>query len=437
MYNVSSHSTINCTLSFSQQFIPCFNAAIEKLSLPERNGSNISLSKVRYKTTTSVFTPPPPSDRRFYFEKPNGQTRLMSSLPVSFDNDPPMPLSGHILNRSNTFDSGPEQEDDIRNLPGRRSLFPFDLPHEFPLTKTVSTSTDLDNNSDSELNYCGIFTKHVNKSTTTTIHSSSVGTTTKGILKGHVKTKNDCQGKRTILRRSKEDLFNEFCKKTGRFIKPRNIYYIDDGDEDQTLSNKQHNIMMGNPRELQYRDGSMLSSQPNLHQIGRSKTYQSEFPEPLYINDHFDPPTDSSSRMLYQSQTLPRNFMKGSSQSQLYIPAQRQFLNHNGLGNGFVNRSFDNILGAQGNWPKCIPTSPSPSLYSSRSFYAQRLNGQPPRINAYSSRDSLGKAKRQELSGFDLDKIEKDCRISHASLFQGHYNGLGITTTDYSKSTAV
>lgn len=73
-----------------------------------------------------------------------------------------------------------------------------------------------------------------------------------------------------------------------------------------------------------------------------------------------------------------------------------------------------------------------------------------------SSRESLGKVGGQEFRGcggggggaFDLDKIEQECRMSHASLFQGH-NGVGGGgggggatggvgfMSDYSKSTAV
>lgn len=408
------------------------SAAVGRI-LSEKDACNGSFLKARDATSaTTIFTPPFASDRRFYFEKQNGPPRLINSQTMSFESGT---REGPILSRSNTFDFRPQATEEIQHAPAKRSLFPFDLPHEFPLTRTVSTSTDLDNTSDSELNYCGIFMKHVNKSTTTTVHSSSsVGTTTtKGILKGQVKTKGNCQGKRNVLRRSKEDLFNEFCKKTGRFIKPRNIYYIDDeGAEERALPKEDQHTMVLSPRELHYRDEPLLTSQPNLNQIGRSKSFQADYPEPLYVN-HFE--RRRSPMMMYQSQTLPRNFLKGSSQSNLNIPAPRQFAQH-GLGNGHVNRSFDNILGSQGNWPKCIPTSPSPSLYSSRSCYnQQRCLLQPHRGNAYSSRDSLVRV-RQEMSGFDLDKIEKDCRISHASLFQGHHNELQLAT-DYSKSTAV
>lgn len=375
-----------------------------------------------------------------------------------------------------------------------RTMFPFDLPQEFPLTRTVSTSTDMNQTSDSELNYCGIFMKHVvNKSTSSSSTAANTGsrrisTTTKGILKGQVvggsssgkatedmpinqqnkkaATAGTAKQKRVALGRSKEDLFNEFCKKTGRLIKPKNIYYIDDrhrdhghqDEEEEELQRLKDHIVVVNPREYQTR-----LSQQSLNQMRRSKSFQADLSQdhqPLYYS-HFDRRAVSPRNlMMYQSQTLPRNFMK-ASQSQLQIPhISRQCV----PGNGYVNhRSFDNFLNVmhtvesryypqqhhlhplhqqqqQHNWPKCIPTSPS--AFASRQSYG---SGPPNRMgNMYqsASRESLGKVNvgGHEFGGggggaFDLDKIEQECRMSHASLFQGH-NGVGFMT-DYSKSTAV
>lgn len=370
---------------------------------------------------------------------------------------------------------------------GKRSLFPFDLPQEFPLTRTVSTSTDLNNNSDSELNYCGIFMKHVNKTSTNRVSSNTSSTTTttmtKGILKGGASkgnvasTTTTTTKRKPLLRRSKEDLFNEFCKKTGRLIKPKNIYYIDSREGEDEEEEQEHlrgetgseklqvatkeRIVLVNPREL---NNFRNSPQQNFHQMRRSKSFQAadDFQEPLYYSqfDRQHPLLQQSSprnMMMYQSQTLPRNFMKGgiSSQSQLHIPhnnISRQFV----TSNGFVNRSFDNFLSVPGaqsaeqhtyhphnpqqhprhhpNWPKCIPSSPS--AFSGRMFYQAAGGGRCGAGGPYNSlsRESVLKAATgNEFGSFDLDRIEKDCRISHASLFQGH-NGY---TSDYSKSTAV
>lgn len=366
-----------------------------------------------------------------------------------------------------------------------RTLFPFDLPQEFPLTRTVSTSTDLNQNSDSELNYCGILLKHVNKSTTTAAgtgggggitSSAAAKTATKGILKGQVggcggsgggtsskgndavDAANQKQKKKAAPLRRSEELFNEFCKKTGRFIRPKNIYYIDNRDEEEEEERE------GQGHGGNEDDDAMLHtrlSQQSLNQIRRSKSFHED--QPLYYS-HFDRERtmglSSSPRnvLMYQSQTLPRNFMKGS-QSQLHIPhISRQF-----VGGPCLNRSFDNFLTVsspfhhqhhhqqmhpqqtQGlihpqqlqqqhhNWPKCIPTSP-------RAFYPGS-NNRIGNLYASASRESLGKigggGGGQEFNGvgaaFDLDQIEKECRMSHASLFQAH-NGF---SGDYSKSTAV
>lgn len=489
------------------QTVPCFNvtssASVGKMRsakdlqdvsfidhlIPKYSSNKFS----RATTHNGIFPQPPMNGRRFFFAKSNGhpmqsqeeeedeQQRYQNTNQFkrdqfgSSDNNlnSETATNSTITAAAPFIDTTASDEEEIR---GKRSLFPFDLPQEFPLTRTVSTSTDLNNNSDSELNYCGIFMKHVNK--TNRVSSTTTTTTmTKGILKGtssNAATTTTTKRK-PLLRRSKEDLFNEFCKKTGRLIKPKNIYYIDsrgeDEDDEQTEQQvretekelqvlAKERIVVVNPREMHFRNSN--SPQQNFHQMRRSKSFQAadDFQEPLYYSQFTDRQhpllqQQSSSpsprnMMMYQSQTLPRNFMKGgiSSQSQLHIPhISRQFA----TSNAFVNRSFDNFLGVpsyhpnnpqhhhhprhQPNWPKCIPSSPS--AFSGRLFYqaggGRGGAGNGMTYNSLSRESVLKAATGNEFGSFDLDRIEKDCRISHASLFQGH-NGY---TSDYSKSTAV
>lgn len=370
-----------------------------------------------------------------------------------------------VVNRAATAaEADATTGDDLSNEeapPSKRGLLPFDLPQEFPLTRTVSTSTDLNQNSDSELNYCGIFT-------------------TRGILKGQSASgggskndvvavnpnKNPQQKKKSSvpLRRSTEELFNEFCKKTGRLIRPKNIYYIDNRHEEEEPDDETE--VNGRGTEIQ-KVGHVQenAAEMRMAQIRRSKSFQSaEFLDqpPMYYS-HFDRRRPSPRHMMmYQSQTLPRNFRKTPSQTQVQIPHMTgQFCG----GNGFVNRSFDNFLSVHmepsafypmhplahpaaqqqqqqhhHNWPKCIPSSP-------RVFYP--VNGQQQTQQQHRSRHGIyGSTSRESLnrqefnncgngggSAFDLDEMEKECRRSHKNLFQGHSNGFILG--EYSKSTAV
>lgn len=484
--------------SFIDHLIPTKQAP---LSSSSRHNPQNHLYKLNGTSSQNGIFPPTTSDRRFYFAKSNGggpPTQHQLSVDKADELQNQQQHANQLLNDNNANTTA-NSESAFRNPPplnkgpalsGTRNnstdapstLFPFDLPQEFPLTRTVSTSTDLNQNSDSELNYCGIFLKHVNRSSSTTTSAGGVkvrtgGTATaaatKGILKGYVGgsskgndvvvAANQKQKKKAtpppLLRRSKEELFNEFCRKTGRLIRPKNIYYIDDRDDEADEDDH-----VGRDDELQvpalnsHHLHATRLSQQSLNQMRRSKSFHDDLqdPTPSLYYSQFDRRRASSPRntMMYQSQTLPRNFMKGSagsggSQSQLHIPhISRQFVN----GNGYVNRSFDNFLAVHTetpsafyqlhqphqqhshNWPKCIPTSP-------RAFYpGNRMGSALYAGGGASSRESLGKVGGADDGGggggsgaFDLDKIEKECRMSHASLFQVQ-NGFG---GDYSKSTAV
>lgn len=134
-----------------------------------------------------------------------------------------------------------------------------------------------------------------------------------------------------------------------------------------------------------------------------------------------------------------------------------------------MNRSFDNFLsipmnyGGEGgvyqphayqlhqlqqhqhNWPKCIPTSPfHPRVNRTGNFYTSASRES---LNSSSGLGKLGSllngtggggAGGGVNGGFDLDQLEKECRMSHASLFQnGPYQTTSGLMSEYSKSTAV
>lgn len=126
--------------------------------------------------------------------------------------------------------------------PAPSASYPFDLPNEFPLTRSVSTTTDIFSNCGSAGGFTTTnsnshkslrtFTPQLNKrnrqmdcqlqnrnyksisrdGSHDSLNSGGI-TMTKGIL--------------TNREKSKDELFMEFCKKAGQRPKPKDIYFID------------------------------------------------------------------------------------------------------------------------------------------------------------------------------------------------------------------
>ncbi|KAH8414796.1 hypothetical protein KR215_004888, partial [Drosophila sulfurigaster] len=107
-------------------------------------------------------------------------------------------------------------------LPAPPATF-ADLPQEFPLTRSVSTATDIFNPS------AQLQRKQQRNMATNTQH----------LPRNHGEEHDDedddmtearlCGLKRG-LRKTKDELFNEFCKRAGMRAKPKNIYYIPSED---------------------------------------------------------------------------------------------------------------------------------------------------------------------------------------------------------------
>lgn len=137
--------------------------------------------------------------------------------------------------------------------PAPSTLFPNDLSHEFPLTRSVSTTTDIFSNCsggfesentnphksllmytpqlnkramDRQQQECSM--QKINyKSISRDVSHDSLNDTTaiknRGIL--------------TNREKSKDELFMEFCRKAGQRPKPKEIYYIDTYDDGPTEKN--------------------------------------------------------------------------------------------------------------------------------------------------------------------------------------------------------
>lgn len=246
--------------------------------------------------------------------------------------------------------------------PAPNTIFPFDLPHEFPLTRSVSTTTDIFSNCSgatglnaSQRSFKAL-TPQPNKRTTVTLHASNftngdfngidhkqsmstapsrdslndIFSTTKGILSSN-----------TVRRyKSKDELFNEFCKKAGQRPKPKDIYYIEQSSyEDAAPENVFVVDNYATLRKNRRNSASNISKVSNLSASNQSlKDGMNNFSNArksmpmknIFLTDNFGGSTEtgaiflnncvnnylSQSRSnsrdsnLYQSRTLPRDFLK-------------------------------------------------------------------------------------------------------------------------------
>lgn len=308
-------------------------------------------------------------------------------------------------------------------------LSPFDYPTKVaqPLTRSVSTATDIYSDDgikspkmkksfskENLENFCGILTKNEDK--------------------------------------SKEKLFGEFCKKAGPRCKPKNIYYIEDNTKEQ--ENNVYIVDAYNNRDSFYRPASTnirrsrnFDSNKSLNDFNRNypKTtidMSGSCDRHLWDN-HLDDYLTGSNRNLYQSRTLPRNFHKKSvnfldqnsmgerrvSANGLYIPSrddqhfQRKSYDELNL-NYHQNHDFQSDKNLAVKWPSVIARSPS--NYSIRSQHGFDDNFQ----SIHNEINQDIESNSDECDTFDLDKIEKERRQSHASLFD-------MRSFDYTRSTAV
>lgn len=450
--------------------------------------------------------------------------------------------------------------------PAPRTLFSFDLPHEFPLTRSVSTTTDIfsncsggfGGNSASQRSFKTL-TPQPNKRTTVTLHTSSFGDTndddnrsiSKSLSRDSLNdmyfnntNNNGNQTKGILLKRnkSKDELFNEFCKKAGQRPKPKDIYYIEQSSYDDQIpdsifvvenyatirKNRRHST--SNIRKISNLSASNQSLKDSNLSNGRktipmknifdANTFggSTETGATFLSNNHIDNNnyfsqnrSNSRDSNLYQSRTLPRDFLKQSgdfsfdddplagrrvSVNGLYTPydnniamnvpiaAPKQFSSNDDDNENFYNKNVhplntqnnqqrdiyngpDDMLTVQ--WPNAIPGSPStfsnrsqfqgnfnqiysPCIQSNMqrrsSFYSQHyphpLRKQQA-INSISNGGSTSdnedvtntnnssytngrtddadggsasSGNSDEFGMFDLDRMEKERRKSHASLFE-------------------
>ncbi|KAH8273386.1 hypothetical protein KR018_006520, partial [Drosophila ironensis] len=152
-------------------------------------------------------------DRRFYFEKPAVSKCNLHSRSFA-----------KSLNELCTDSSGiqaglPAPPPPLTSvLPPAPALF-ADLPQEFPLTRSVSTTTDIYTAPSAAAQpQAGQIKRKQQR---------NMATNTSGSQLDDPQTK--LCGLKRGLRKTKDELFQEFCRRAGMRSKPKNIYYISGG----------------------------------------------------------------------------------------------------------------------------------------------------------------------------------------------------------------
>lgn len=363
-------------------------------------------------------------------------------------------------------------------------MSPFDLPQEFPLTKSVSTTTEIFSHSNKQLSTQS--TQHLNNNgcSTDNIKSnqgsdlninmcglkaakSMLGTTNLG--GSNINRSNSGNSNRRA--KSKDELFSEFCERAGHRPKPKDIYFIED------IADDNQNIFVVDRYDKSRRNSCALSNIQNSNLCHSNTSLNKSYPKSLFdldqcdrtflnnrINNHYFEQNNSRDRYLYNSRTLPRDFLKRNveffddapplmerriSASGVYASSTINKDSY-GFGDDYYKKSYDAI--ASGNfrqrdaysgddtisvhWPNAIPASPS-SFSTKSQFRIRSGNSNQQQHSQQNQRESLHNKHNLQIQNpynqlqepmspndsddfdtFDLDKMENERRKSHASLFE-------------------
>lgn len=428
------------------------------------------------------------------------------------------------------------------------TIFPFDLPHEFPLTRSVSTTTDIFSNCSGGFGASGFTSSIINANSnksfrtftpqlhkrTNTDSNFSIENNFRSISRGNSRDSlNETNGNgngatRGILtkrQKSKDELFNEFCKKAGQRPKPKDIYFIQDTSQDSNpeecvfvvdnyatirknrrnsainsrkstnLYNSNQSLMDGNGANGN-KHSYPLKNIFDLDSFGGSTETGATFLNNHVNNNYFSQDRNNSRESsLYQSRTLPRDFLKRNvdfsfeddseagrrtSASGLYRPYNNTLaanVCNIASDEEYYKKSYDTLASRNSrqcdayaggedtlpvHWPNAIPGSPSnfsnrlryqihtPAAYTPThqnvqrmsSFYSQHnfthttpnkrqsINHGTDKLHNVDKfndcgiqtinpiiRDGSVNSSGDQEYGFDLDRLEKERRKSHANLF--------------------
>lgn len=433
--------------------------------------------------------------------------------------------------------------------PAPSTLFPFEMPNEFPLTRSVSTTTDIFSNCSGGF---GNSQKSLKALTPQPNKRTAMHNARDAMERNYRSVSRSCSrdsidpSHGSGRTKSKDELFSEFCKRAGQRPKPKDIYFIDrssldDAAEGNVFVVDNYATIRKNRRNSKssnvFNSNLSLKDTNNINSNGKSFLPKNIFDadsfggstdqNAIFLNnrvDNYFSQSRSSSRdsNLYQSRTLPRDFMKRNvefvfdhdalsgrrvSASGLYTPYNNSMTLTTSFPipkaavvnmgtEDYYKKSFDPLTSRNSrqcdayagvgsddtlsvHWPNAIPGSPSSfsnrsqfranhagAVYSPRanpkrmsSFYSQHFpqpqkkqqtvssvsfsNGISPSDNEEDAKgngvdcngdddggESITSGGSDECGTFDLDRMEKERRQSHASLFQ-------VDEIDFVNGTAV
>nr|NP_001400987.1 stargazin-like protein [Drosophila melanogaster]AAZ52506.2 stargazin-like protein [Drosophila melanogaster] len=413
-------------------------------------------------------------ERRFYFEKPAVSKCNLHSRSFA-----------KSLNELCTDTSVSSTHVPAPLLPSAADPLPApalfaDLPQEFPLTRSVSTATEIYPASSSAPAPPSAQMKRKQQRNMATNTNTKISNNPPSSNSQMADQSRLCGLKRG-LRKTKDELFQEFCRRAGMRSKPKNIYYISGGDEaeeeeqedqakreevpddphrddDDDADGDDHGFRQFNRMEEEHL--YVVGDHAQLVVPRRTSMCVDSMGQPLRrLNSNLSLHTDLSfpgtggypgMRMslpqpadLGQSRTLPRCFLRQSSDSlasQGYPlgSSQQRFsqLMLNQQQNRFVSSTLTlpQVVApkSQVQWPTAIPSSPSnysngyqqhpqpiypaPTSGSGAPGTTASVSG-PPKFQRGYAFDDQQRRSSFVSDAFDLDEIERERRRSHASLF--------------------
>uniref|UniRef100_A0A1B0DCT3 Voltage-dependent calcium channel gamma-5 subunit n=1 Tax=Phlebotomus papatasi TaxID=29031 RepID=A0A1B0DCT3_PHLPP len=306
-------------------------------------------------------------------------------------------------------------ENDINlSVNERESIFGY--PQEFPITRTLSSTSDIISNNRE------IFSGHDSR-------EKDQKSSLKHFFNGS-KTKAE----------KEEEIVKEATRKTGRHFNPHSIYFIEDntaGTEGTIYVVEAQSNLNNHHSEISIHRSKSFQSNKLFDERELDKSMQKQFfnsDDKILSNRNqrlYSCNIDEKQRnkSIYQSRTLPRDFLKRSNQftDEFFSgqPYHGQYRYDGAFDNTFVHKSIDDFIRLNeepihhnNQWPKCIPTSPSAISTKSHNLhnipdisYRNNIFYQHPKSTIHHVPSS------EEFSTFDLDQIERERRKSHANLF--------------------
>lgn len=422
--------------------------------------------------------------------------------------------------------------------PAPNTLLSYDMPHEFPLTRSVSTTTDIfstgsnggftatNSNSHKSLR---TFTPQPNKRPLyrqeCQLQNGNFQSLSRDGSRDSLNDTGTNQTKGILMNRtkSKDELFMEFCRKAGQRPKPKDIYFIDHTPYDDVAQNDvfvvqnyatiRKNRRNSNVIEAAQKATNVYNSNQSLNypRNNTNKAYATKnmfdgdgfggSSERVFLNNSHDnyllrSRGNSRDSNVYSSRTLPKDFLKRNvtydmdemdarrvTANGLFTPynlsmtlpstADAQVLstpaptptptsNIVNPTTDYYQKSFDTFANRNsrqrdantGNedtlsvqWPSAIPSSPRFGYTASYSPNTQRKP--PPQMSTFYSQhfprilkssasrysdvdyentncnsngeivdDTVLVKENEAFDTFDLDRLERERRKSHASLFE-------------------